>query len=66
DVLAGLCGALLAQGWPEWEAALGAVWLHGAAADLLVRDGVGPIGLTAHELMPAIRTLLNRGAGRPA
>jgi hydroxyethylthiazole kinase-like uncharacterized protein yjeF len=66
DVLAGLCGALLAQGWPEWEAALGAVWLHGAAADLLVRDGAGPIGLTAHELMPAIRTLLNRGAGRPA
>jgi hydroxyethylthiazole kinase-like uncharacterized protein yjeF len=29
DVLAGLCGALLAQGWPAWEAALGGAWLHG-------------------------------------
>jgi hydroxyethylthiazole kinase-like uncharacterized protein yjeF len=59
DVLAGLCGALLAQGWPAWEAALGAVWLHGAAADRLVADGVGPIGLTAGELPRAIRGELN-------
>lgn len=60
DVLAGLCGALLAQGWPQWEAALAAVWLHGLAADVLVTDGHGPIGLTAGELIPAIRTALNR------
>lgn len=60
DVLAGLCGALLAQGWPHWEAALAAVWLHGMAADVLVTDGNGPIGLTAGELIPAIRTALNR------
>lgn len=60
DVLAGLCGSLLAQGWPHWEAALAAVWLHGMAADVLVTDGVGPIGLTAGELVPAIRTALNR------
>ncbi|MBI3230263.1 MAG: NAD(P)H-hydrate dehydratase, partial [Burkholderiales bacterium] len=33
DVLAGLCGALLAQHWPEWEAALAGCWIHGAAAD---------------------------------
>ena len=59
DVLAGLCGALLAQGWPAWEAALGAVWLHGAAADRLVAQGVGPIGLTAGELPAAIRAVLN-------
>ncbi|NBV16428.1 NAD(P)H-hydrate dehydratase [Janthinobacterium sp.] len=59
DVLAGLCGSLLAQGWPEWEAALGAVWLHGAAADALVASGEGPIGLTAGELIPAIRKLIN-------
>jgi hydroxyethylthiazole kinase-like uncharacterized protein yjeF len=39
DVLAGFCGALLGQGWPAWEAALGAVWMHGAAADWLVEDG---------------------------
>jgi hydroxyethylthiazole kinase-like uncharacterized protein yjeF len=60
DVLSGICGALLAQGWPVWEAALAAVWLHGSAADLLVQQGVGPIGLTAGELIPVVRTLLNR------
>ncbi|WP_432377660.1 NAD(P)H-hydrate dehydratase [Duganella sp. P38] len=60
DVLAGLCGALLAQNWPHWEAVLGAVWLHGMAADVLVTEGCGPIGLTAGELIPAIRTALNR------
>ncbi len=59
DVLSGICGALLAQHWPLWEAALGAVWLHGAAADRLVEDGTGPIGLTASELIPAARRLLN-------
>ncbi|WP_300752160.1 NAD(P)H-hydrate dehydratase [Janthinobacterium sp.] len=59
DVLSGLCGSLLAQGWPEWEAAIAAVWLHGAAADALVAAGSGPIGLTAGELIPAIRKLMN-------
>lgn len=71
DVLAGLCGALLAQGWPAWEALVGAVWMHGAAADLLVDTGAGPIGLTAGELPAALRTVRNRlvaqfrPAGRP-
>ncbi|MGW8392377.1 NAD(P)H-hydrate dehydratase [Pseudoduganella sp. HUAS MS19] len=60
DVLSGLCGSLLAQGWPEWEAALAGVWLHGMAADVLVTEGAGPIGLTASELIPAIRTAVNR------
>jgi len=60
DVLSGLCGSLLAQGWPEWEAALAGVWLHGMAADLLVTEGAGPIGLTAGELIPAIRAEVNR------
>jgi len=60
DVLSGLCGALLAQGWPHWEASLAGVWLHGMAADVLVTEGAGPIGLTAGELIPAIRTALNR------
>ncbi|MEB0134835.1 NAD(P)H-hydrate dehydratase [Actimicrobium sp. CCC2.4] len=59
DVLAGLCGALLAQGWPAWEAATGATWLHGHAADVLVRDGHGPIGLNAGELLLQIRRELN-------
>jgi hydroxyethylthiazole kinase-like uncharacterized protein yjeF len=60
DVLAGLIGSLLAQGWPQWEAALAGVWLHGMAADVLVTEGSGPIGLTAGELIPAVRVALNR------
>ncbi|WP_028102786.1 bifunctional ADP-dependent NAD(P)H-hydrate dehydratase/NAD(P)H-hydrate epimerase [Pseudoduganella violaceinigra] len=64
DVLSGLCGSLLAQGWPEWEAALAAVWLHGIAADVLVTEGSGPIGITASELIPAIRTAVNRLAAQ--
>lgn len=59
DVLAGVCGALLAQGWSAWEAALGAVWMHGAAADRLVEQGIGPVGMTAGELPAAIRAVLN-------
>jgi hypothetical protein len=30
------------------------------AADVLVTEGTGPIGLTASELVPAIRVALNR------
>jgi len=60
DVLAGICGALLAQGWPGWEAAAAATWIHGAAADALVEEGVGPIGMTAGELPAAVRKLLNK------
>jgi hydroxyethylthiazole kinase-like uncharacterized protein yjeF len=60
DVLSGVCGALMAQGWPSWEAALGAVWMHGAAADELVQRGEGPAGLTAGELIPEMRRILNR------
>ena len=60
DVLAGICGALLAQYSLAWEAALAATWLHGRAADLLTSQGIGPIGLTATELIPCVRTLLNQ------
>ncbi|MEB0139868.1 MULTISPECIES: NAD(P)H-hydrate dehydratase [unclassified Undibacterium] len=59
DVLAGLVGALLAQGMDGDAAARLAVWLHGAAADQLVADGDGPIGLHAGELASAIRRQLN-------
>jgi hydroxyethylthiazole kinase-like uncharacterized protein yjeF len=65
DVLSGLLGALLAQGWSAWHALLGGVWLHGRAADRLVAEGTGPIGLAASELIAAIRSELNSVA-RPA
>ncbi|BAN23124.1 NAD(P)H-hydrate dehydratase [Caballeronia insecticola] len=60
DVLGGLIGALLAQKLPAYEAALAGVWLHGLAAQTLTDGGTGPAGLTAGELAPAVRTLINR------
>lgn len=60
DVLAGMCGALLAQRFPAWQAAMAATWLHGKAADILTEQGLGPIGLTASELIPCVRNLLNQ------
>jgi hydroxyethylthiazole kinase-like uncharacterized protein yjeF len=65
DVLSGLLGALLAQGLPAKTALRCAVCLHGATADALVAQGIGPLGLTASELPDAARALLNR-AGRDA
>jgi ADP-dependent NAD(P)H-hydrate dehydratase / NAD(P)H-hydrate epimerase len=59
DVLSGMLGALLAQRIAMTDALQFAVCLHGAAADALVADGVGPAGLTASELAPAARRLLN-------
>ncbi|MGO3858610.1 MAG: NAD(P)H-hydrate dehydratase [Neisseriaceae bacterium] len=59
DVLSGLIGGLLAQGCPMSEAVRAGVWLHGAAADYLVSSGIGPIGLTASELIDAARWVRN-------
>ena len=60
DVLAGMLGALLAQGFDPWQAVLAATWLHGAAA-----DGMGDIGLVAGDVAPraaeALRALRGRG-----
>jgi len=60
DVLAGMAGALLAQGWPAAAALSAAVHLHGAAADVLAAVGDGPVGIAAGDLVPVARTLLNR------
>jgi len=64
DVLSGMLGALLAQGLAPHDALRYAVCLHGAAADRLVAEGVGPVGLVASELPDAARALLN-AAARP-
>ncbi len=63
DVLTGVAGALAAQGMDAEDAALTAVHLHGAAADALVARGVGPVGLTAGELIDEARRLANGGRG---
>ena len=65
DVLAGIVGALLAQGMPAWDAACAAAWLHGHAASL-----AGP-GLVAEDLVPHVPAAIlaarasNPGASNP-
>ncbi len=59
DVLCGMIVALLAQNWPPDMALLAAVHMHGAAADRLVASGIGPIGLTAGEVIDPARRLFN-------
>jgi len=59
DTLGGFLGALLAQHYSGEAALVLGVHLHGAAADALVARGVGPVGLTAGELIEPARTLWN-------
>lgn len=59
DVLTGLLAALLAQHIPPLNALLAAVHIHGAAADSCLANTLGPIGLTAGELIDPARRLLN-------
>lgn len=60
DILCGMIGALLAQRLSAEKATLLAVYLHGLAADELVKNGTGPIGLTASEVAMMARSLLNQ------
>ncbi|SMQ27214.1 NAD(P)H-hydrate epimerase [Pseudomonas helmanticensis] len=59
DVLAGLTGALLAQGMDGFDAACLAVWLHANAG---IQQGKFGRGLAASDLIPAIRQLLEEQA----
>ena len=63
DVLTGLIAALVAQGIRHdlsvFEATGLAVELHSMAADVLVNQGVGPIGLTPMEIILKVRDLIN-------
>ena len=60
DVLTGMIAALLSQGAEPKTALLAGVYLHGAAADHAVANGVGPAGLTATDTIDAARYLLNQ------
>ncbi len=63
DTLTGIIAALIAQGVRHdvsvWDAVRLGVQLHSLAADNLVKKGVGPIGLTASEVMSEVRFLIN-------
>ena len=60
DVLAGLIGALIAQGIPPFDAVVTGTRIHGLAAEQLTARIGGMIGITASELIPEIRQLINR------
>ncbi len=60
DVLSGMVGGFMAQGLTGLDAIKLAVFVHGAAADKLVGEGLGPLGLTASELTVAARSVLNQ------
>jgi ADP-dependent NAD(P)H-hydrate dehydratase / NAD(P)H-hydrate epimerase len=59
DVLAGMLGALLAQGYSGESALVLGTHLHGAAADALSASGIGPVGMTATEVADTARRLWN-------
>lgn len=60
DVLAGMIGAFIAQGIEPIQAALGAAWLHGRAAD----EYGGDLGLVAGELASGAARALVRLRGQ--
>ena len=59
DVLAGFMAALIAQGLEPLTAARESVRIHGLAAEQLTDQIGGVLGITASELIPVIRKLLN-------
>ena len=63
DVLTGVIAAIVSQGIKHnvnpYEASCLAVELHAAAADSLLNQGLGPIGMTPSEVIKEIRNLIN-------
>ncbi|NBO92810.1 MAG: NAD(P)H-hydrate dehydratase [Planctomycetia bacterium] len=63
DVLAGLLGALLAQGFSAFEAAQLAVYLHGRAGDQ-ARDRVGEVSLIATDILDSLPVAIRQQTSR--
>jgi len=53
------CSPPKSRRWPPLEALLAAVQLHDIAADHLVAQGCGPVGLTAGKIIDSTRFCFN-------
>lgn len=62
DVLAGMIGGLLAQGFSPEKAAIAAVYLHGLAGDM-IRDEKGEYGIMATDILERIPLAIKKVAG---
>jgi NAD(P)H-hydrate epimerase len=62
DVLAGVIGALLAQGLSPFDAACFGVYAHGAAADAVAARR-GQVGLLAGDVLDALPPAIARLQG---
>lgn len=58
DILAGMLGAFLAQGYGALEAAQASVYIHGLAGDEVKKER-GELGMIATDLLPHIPRLIN-------
>lgn len=61
DVLTGMIAGLVTQGYAVKDAIHMAVYLHGAAADILV-DEIGPVGILASDLVKSLPRMTGRTA----
>ncbi len=59
DALTGIVASLIAQGAAPLAGLCAAVWLHGAAGDLLAAQHGGPLGTLAGDIGAKARLLLN-------
>lgn len=63
DVLSGIIGGLLAQGYPPWNAACLGVYLHGCAADRIAQTR--PFGYTASEVAEMLPDVIGAYRAQP-
>lgn len=59
DILSGMIGAFLAQGYPPFPASALSVFLHGMAGKIL-RETFGPFGFTAKDLGETLPIILKK------
>lgn len=62
DILAGMLGAFLAQGYEPLDAACAAVYIHGLAGDEVKKE-TGELGMIATDLLAHIPRLINSFVG---